>query len=130
MEIQTKIDIFVGEEDTSIEIYDSEANVRFASITIKNCDFLQAIARHGHIESKCILRGLDKVGKKHTTTTFKFKMVDNVNYRQSAYEEAKNNCPEGWIVDNYFASQSSFEFIGKDVYCNAIIRKWEQYEKR
>jgi hypothetical protein len=126
IQIETKLDIFVGETETSIYINDVNAGIRFAEITISNAKLLQAIARTGRVESICLIRDIERIGKKLSVNVMTFEMPNDCeNLKESAYELAKKVCPSGWIVENYFGSQGSFFRKDGKAFCNATIRKWE-----
>ena len=128
MKIEGKISIFIGRDSTTIEIYDTNANIKFCQIELTPEQLSSALSRLSYTECKSVhVMSLDKVGKKHEHKTMEFELPRDVSFKSRhsvANIVSLNVCPEGWTPDNYFGSQDSFFQKDGKQYARCIIRRY------
>ena len=131
-EIEGKISILVGREETTIEFRDAKAGITFAVAKLTPKQLSMALSRLGNTPCDIVVRGLDKVGKVQEINRLSVEMPPDTRYGRDRVEIAtklaKEQCPEGWEPDYYFRSQDSFSTKdGKD-YAKCTIRRWVEGE--
>lgn len=128
MKLKTpQISIFVNADETTIEITDAEANVRFITVTLTARQFSQCLSRLSNVECNVLVQGLDKLNKKMLNKKHEFEIPDDVSRHENEdklSEIIKKTLPEGWIPDNYYRSQDSFFSKDGKKYARTIIRTW------
>ncbi len=127
-----RITFLVGNESTTIEIFDADANIIFAKIKLTNEQFVQALSRLANTECDLEVFGLKNVGKKREKRDLIFKVSDTVIYQnriEKAKSLVKSFCPEGWEPAMYFGSQSSFFVKDKKLFAKTYMYRWVDYEK-
>ena len=116
-----------GEEDyMSITLVDGASRISFLDIKMTLEEFAKAVTGQGFIPFNGTARNFGNLGKQKITEDFEFKMPSNdfINRKESAAVEAKRVCPEGWLIDTYFGSQSSFVEKGGDCWASTSIYKF------
>lgn len=116
-----------GEEIISIRIEDELSATAFLDIEMSYRDFVIALTS-GNGEMEFTARGIENVGKRHECEKFTFPFEAHEPYStrdERAYAEGLKHCPEGWTMDNYFGSRSSF---GQG-FAQATIRRWVEVEE-
>lgn len=127
MKIDGQISIFVGEESTTIDIYDKDASTRFASIKLTPEQLSMALSRLSHTPCSIEVHGLDRVGKLHENKQFEFEIPENLRgskYADELREIAQPQLTDGWIVSDLFQSQGSFFQKNGKQYARCTIRRW------
>jgi hypothetical protein len=119
------ITILVSENNTTIKIYDEDADVQFCEIELTSKQFCQALGRLAHTHCEIEVRGLEKLGKKMEHKNFEFE-ISNKDYGDKvvACQIVKKLCPDGWTPDYYFGSRGSFYGNNDKSYARCIIRRW------
>lgn len=128
MKIETaQITILVGRDSTTIELRDKNASITFARVTLTPEQLSAALSRSAYTPCEIEVVGLDKVGKKMEMKELTFEVRVEFSSRTSdaVHQIALRVAPEGWIPDNYYASQSSF-FHNDDgkKFARTTIRRW------
>lgn len=125
---EAAISILVGEDVTTIELYDKTASIKFAEIKLTAEQFCQALSRLAHTPCQIEVHNLDNVGKMMEHRPFEFAVPEKIwnskNHRELIAVYAKKICPKGWISSDYFNSQDSFFFEGKQRMARCTIRRW------
>ena len=121
-----KISILIGQESTTIEIYDSPSCTTFVRVKLTPDQLSSALSRLSHSPCECVVANLDRLGKTHEVTKFEFEMseTDCRTREKIAKETAERLCPEGWKSDGYFSSQDSFFTKDGKNMARATIRRW------
>ena len=124
-----RINIFIGEESTTIELFDNDAATLFAKVTLTPQQLSAALSRVARTDCKIEVLGLDRVGKKMEWKKHEFKLPERMPEEPKARNEilkvmANQTCPEGWIAEPSFTSQDSFFEQGKTKYARCTIRRW------
>jgi len=134
MKINGSITVLINKESTTIEIWDVDANLLIADITLDPEQLSMALSRLSNTPCKELKINdfcLDKLGKTMIYKSFEFELPDDTDYSnrvERAEEIIKKICPEGWISDNYFDSQNSFFTKNNKQYARCIIRTWVEKE--
>jgi hypothetical protein len=126
-ELKGQVSILINREYTTIEIHDDEANIKFATIELTPEQLSMCLSRQASVNCKLIVRGLEKVGKKHENKSFEFilpKWYANRDDRVRLAEYAQSLLSNGWIADAYFGSQDSFFMKDRVGYGRCTIRRW------
>ena len=131
MKINGKISILINREFTTIELYDADSSTTFASIRLTSDQLSSALSRIAYTDCSVELNGMDKVGKKMEWKSFEFELPRNYMSGRDNSEELTNiaqslldKTKEGWVSENYFASQNTFfEKDGKP-YARCTVRRW------
>lgn len=95
----------------NIRIEDDVSGIRFIDVQMTLEDFAFAITGLSCQAVKGEVRGLENVGKTKVRESRSTLQVEELKYksRQEITEWLKSNCQEeGWILDTYLGSQSSF----------------------
>lgn len=135
MKIKGKVSlIFDVERGLTIELEDRIANTRFARVTIKAEDVIQAFCQRADIDCIMEIEHLDRIGKKHKHIKLEFPMplkgVSYSNRKEVAIAECQKYLPKGWIADKGYSSQDSF-FIKDGVeWASTIIRKYKKIKQK
>lgn len=130
MKIQNgAIDILIGTESTTIKLYDRDAGLAFAHVTLTPEQLSAALSRQSRTDCEIEVHGLNNVGKKMENKTHEFELpVDftsnRIDSRGALYEQAVKTCPDGWIPENYFGSKDSFFTRDGKNYARVTIRRW------
>lgn len=130
MEINGNITMLFNEDGLTIEITDSNACIQFLNIKLDSQKVCQAFGRLANIPCNIQLNGIEKIGKKMEHKQMYF-ILEDENYdtrEKSAYQKALKICKEeneGFIPENYFRSQNSFNFENdKKLYARCTARRW------
>ena len=124
MNLDIKVNISIGDDVTKIELIDKLSALHFLEIEITNNDFMFALGRRGIIPAaNCIIRNIENVGKQ--LLIGKMEVEIPKRDKKIAYQECLKVCPDGWIVDKYFSTQTSFRYEDKKIFAVATIRKYE-----
>ena len=128
-EIKAQVTLLCSGERIALEIRDKEAGIMFVDIEMSSEQFTSALGRLAHVNvDKCIVRGLDKVGKKREVKEIEFELGKNVGYgddrKRLAKKEATKNCPDDWTPRLYFDSQNSFFYKGESTWARCHIERW------
>lgn len=127
-----QITIMVSEDNVTIQIYDRDASVMMAEVTMSPKNFCAALGRLSHVECELEVCDLSRVGKLMEMKELVFGIsvpekhrYDHEKMKPIAIAAAKTECPEGWTPDAYYGSQSSF-YVGSDgvQYARTLIRRW------
>ena len=114
-----------------IELYDFTSSTTFAKIYLNPEQMAKALSRLGYTPCSIEMYNLDKLGKKMEHKPFKFKIKENLYFKDNKKKLAriaKRKCPEGWEPDTSFDSQNStFKKNGK-TYAQTTIRRWVDIE--
>ena len=138
-EIEVEVFLRFNENGLKIEIGDTNANIRFLEIQCNAEETLRLMSGVKGAKQKATLRGLEYVGKTHQHDSFKFvlpKLLERFQpsnerkeywkaisyYAQTLVDRERPN--EGWIVDPYFGSQSSFYAHEGVSHVKATIRRY------
>lgn len=126
MEIKGQITLLFNHDGLRIEVTDKEASVRFLDIELNQKQTCQALSRLGNTPCEIRVQGLDRIGKKHECKIFEFELgnVEWLKEKESAIKKVKKLCPEGWVPDLYFSSQSSFFTKDGKKCARTFIRRW------
>lgn len=130
MKIKGKISIFIGKEQTTIEIYDDNASCMILEATLTPDQLSGALSRISHTDCELVvLEGaFNKIGKTHENKTHEFKLPKYLrSYKRDKDQliaEVKRTCPKGWTPDNYFGSQDSFFKKDGEDWARCTIRRW------
>jgi len=129
-----KISILIGQNSTTIELYDADSSTTFAEITLTPEQLSSALSRLSQTPCECKLHGLDRIGKKMEHKPFEFEVgeLNWIGREEKAYQlclvEMKNQGLTEWKADSYFGSKTSFfEKEGKK-FARATIRRWVDSE--
>ena len=97
-------------------------------------DFAICLMGLAGVEGVGSVRNLTHIGKKHENKTISYTMpdchADERKKQARIYGEAELKKEalhkEGWVIDDNFSSQSSFEFLSstKEFLITATIRRW------
>ncbi len=132
MKIKGKISILIGSDRTTIKLFDEDAYVTFASVTLTPEQLSEALSRLANTECELELKGLDKLGKKMEHKQFVFEVpgqqsswqLRNFEELTGVAQSILDNENEGWICEGYFGARDSFfEKDGKK-YARCIVRRW------
>ena len=132
MNINGKITILINSDNTRIELYDRDAGITFARITMTPDQLSTALSRLAY--TPCIMEvdGLEKLGKQQEVKTFEF-ILPREHMRSADHDELHDIAQkildeenEGWQAENYFASQDTFFYKdnGKSSYARCTCRRW------
>ena len=121
-----KISILIGQESTTIEIYDSASSTTFVRVKLTPDQLSSALSRLSHSPCECSVHNLERLGKTHEVTKFEFEIpeTDWKTREKIAKETAEKLCPEGWKSDGYFSSQDSFFTKDGKKMARVTIRRW------
>lgn len=122
------ITLLVNDGVVTIGLTDVDAGyITFAEVKLTPEQFTKALSRSAHIPCSIEVFGLDTLNKIMEHKTIEFKMPEKYEYsdrEKIAIRLAEENCPVGWISDNYFNSQNSFFIKDGSYYARCIIRRW------
>jgi hypothetical protein len=124
--IDAKITITAQYNDNIyIKIRDKKSNVVFVEMELTREQFVNAaMNRLAECDVKyATVRSLNAVGKEMVQQPFTFEIPD-ANDEACAIVIAKASCPEGWVPDLYFRSQTSFFNKDGKHYARTMIRRW------
>lgn len=124
------IDILIGQDSTTINVYDREAGIEFLEITLTQEQLCQALSRLSHTPCTAHVRGLDKVGKKQEIKSLDFPLVgikDHEDPKAIAKQMAQRFAEPGWKADTYFGSQDSFFTQGQSKWARTSQRRWVDF---
>lgn len=127
-----KIDLLVGEDGLHIAIYDDTSGITVFEGKVDPIVFCKALGRLSHAPMKeAILFNHNNIGKKLMVDDLIFEMpTDDYDTRKTvAFKTAKEMCPEGWEVKNYFGSQNSFFHKDGKLHARATIIKYVEVKK-
>jgi len=127
MKVEGRISILINRENTTIEIQDEKANARFVTVTLTPEQLSAALSRQMAVECELVVKGLEKVGKKHENKYFEFEIDENIRsskYENELHKIAESLLTDGWVADRYFSSQNSFFKKDGKQYARCIIRRW------
>ena len=121
-----RITMLAGEDGMKIELHDNEASITFVCIKLTPKQLSRALGRLGYTECKIEVHGLDKVGKKMEHKSIEFELPETHTFMDKKIAEKVGIavCPEGWVPDLYFGSQTSFFTKDKIQYARMTIRRW------
>lgn len=137
--VEGEVFVRFHEDGLKIEIEDANANIRFLDIEFDQKQTLRAMSGVKGAKATLKVRGLEYIGKKHENATFEFKIpqaakgLDRYQDRKQYWEtlckigqiQIESERPnEGWILDNYFGSQTSFFSKDGEDYVRGRIRRW------
>ena len=127
MKLEGRISILINRDETTIEIEDESANVKFVKVKLTPEQLSAALSRQISIECELEVKGLEKIGKVHENKTFEFEIPETIPTRGNQLELqkiAQSQLSDGWIADACFGSQNSlFKKDGKQ-YARVTIRRW------
>ena len=121
-----KISIMIGQESTTIEIYDTPSCTTFVRVKLTPYQLSSALSRLSHSPCECSVHNLERLGKTHEVSKFEFEMPE-CDYKirdKIAKQTAEKLCPEGWKSDGYFSSQDSFFTKDGKNMARVTIRRW------
>ena len=127
MKLEGKISILINRDETTIEIEDESANVKFVKVKLTPEQLSAALSRQISIECELEVKGLEKIGKVHENKTFEFEIPETIPTRGNQLELqkiAQSQLSDGWIADAYFGSQNSFFKKDGKQYARVTIRRW------
>ena len=130
MNLEGRITILISKDRTIIEIEDDNASMRFVTVTLSPEQLSACLSRQVCVECKLEVVGLDKVGKKHENSSFVFvipKELRGSEHHEKLREIAQDLLDkqgDGWISENYFASQGTFFEKDGLIYAKCTIRRW------
>ncbi len=127
MKLKGRISILINRDETTIEIKDESANVRFVKVKLTPEQLSAALSRQISIECELEVKELEKVGKVHENKTFEFEIPETLPTRGNQLELqkiAQSHLSDGWIADAYFGSQNSFFKKDGKKYARVTIRRW------
>lgn len=127
MELEGKISILINRDETTIEIEDENANVKFVKVTLTAEQLSAALSRQMAVECKIDVRGLEKIGKKHENKSFEFEIPSNLassSKSKELQEIAQSLLSDGWTSERYFSSQNSFFKKEGVQHARCTIRRW------
>ena len=127
MKLKGRISILINRDETTIEIKDESANVRFVKVKLTPEQLSAALSRQISIECELEVKELEKVGKVHENKTFEFEIPETLPTRGNQLELqkiAQSQLSDGWIADAYFGSQNSFFKKDGKQYARVTIRRW------
>jgi hypothetical protein len=121
--------VYCGDDSIiRIEIEDDEAAARFLEIDISLEEFAQAVTGLSIRPCVGVVRGLERVGKKHEHKQFEFEIPSEGKYERDNKEIARKAvekvCPKGWIPDTSFNSQHTFFEKDGKMFARTTIRRW------
>lgn len=130
---RAQIDILVNRDGTEINLYDADASVCFARISLTPEQFQQALSRLGYVPCEVDVANFEKVGKRMEYKTFEFEIPEaNAN----RYADKKDSCRilcekalkesefSDWASDNCFSSRNSFFYKDGKPWARTTIRRW------
>lgn len=127
MKLEGKITILINRDETTIEIKDENANVRFVSVKLTPEQLSAALSRQMCVECELEVKGIENVGKIHENKSFEFEIPESLPTRRNELELqkiAQSKLSDGWIADAYFGSQNSFFKKDGKQYARVTIRRW------
>ena len=127
MKLEGKISILINRDETTIEIEDESANVKFVKVKLTPEQLSAVLSRQISIECELEVKGLEKIGKVHENKTFEFEIPETIPTRGNQLELqkiAQSQLSDGWIADAYFGSQNSFFKKDGKQYARVTIRRW------
>ena len=127
MKLEGRISILINRDETTIEIEDESANVKFVKVKLTPEQLSAALSRQISIECELEVKGLEKIGKVHENKTFEFEIPETIPTRGNQLELqkiAQSQLSDGWIADAYFGSQNSFFKKDGKQYARVTIRRW------
>lgn len=122
-----KISLFIGRDETTIEIEDAQANTTFLKVRLTPEQLSMALSRQAYVDCELEVAGLDRVGKKHEHTTFEFEIPKELatsTKEKELQELAQSQLTDGWIAEGYFSSQSTFFKKGDVQFARCTIRRY------
>jgi hypothetical protein len=130
-EINGAITILVNENKVTIQVEDKNAVCKFLDIELTTEQFCLALGRLINVPiKKCVVRGLDIVGKKREHKDLVVELPEGTRYRDKevAKIEIDKNIPEGWTTDYYLDSQDSFFKKDGKSFAKCLIKRWVDNE--
>lgn len=127
MKLEGRISIIINRDETTIEIEDENANVRFLKITLTPKQLSAALSRQADVKCEIEVRGLEKIGKTHENRDFEFEIPNGLagsKNESELHKLAQSLLSDGWIADRYFSSQNSFFKKNGVQYARCTIRRW------
>lgn len=121
------IDIFIGQDSTTINIYDRDAGIEFLEVTLTPEQLSQALSRLSHTPCTVQVRGIDKIGKKQEMKPLEFPFAVKGNWMDRsdlAAKESQKYADDGWVSDGYFGSQGSFFKKDGQEWARTTQRRW------
>lgn len=125
-EINGKIQILSSYNDLiRIAVRDQDSGTVFLEMELTREQFINAaMNRLADCDvKKTEVRDLDRVGKKMVTKSLSFE-VREFNDEEEARREVKVVCPDGWIPDMGFNTQTSFYSKDGKRFAKTLIRQW------
>ena len=129
-EIKAKISLFINQDETMIQVVDSDSGVTFLEMHLTNEQTCQMLSRLSQVEvEKSTVRGLDLIGKKLECSDYEFEIPKSIyecGNRDSKELKriADSNLTGGWIADAYFTRKNSFFEKDGKFYARTTIRRW------
>lgn len=127
MKLEGRISILISREQTTIDIQDENANVKFLKITLTPEQLSAALSRQMAVECEMEVRGIQKIGKTHENKSFEFEIPNGLAGSKSEdelHKLAQSLLSDGWVADKYFSSQNSFFKKDGIQYARCTIRRW------
>jgi len=128
MKLDGRISILGSEDEVKISIHDNNANCLLAEVVLTPEDFVHAaLGRLAYM--KCIVETgpIEHIGKQMILDKMEFEVPEEIEWnelRDWAKEKAVEECPSGWVPDQYFGSQNSFFSHDGKRFARTTIRKW------
>ncbi len=126
-----RINFFVNDEYTTIELIDNDASVVFAKVVLTPHQLSRAFSRGAYTNCEIDVFGIEKIGKTHENKDFVFEISNIGKYNNKVDDlvllciaELKLQGMEEWVPDGYFSSQNSFFSKDGKNYARATIRRW------
>ena len=129
-EIKAKISLFISQDETVIQVVDSDSGITFLEMYLTNEQTCKMLSRLSQVDvEKSTVRGLDLIGKKLECSDFEFEITESLyEYKNRDPKELKrvadSNLTDGWIADPYFIRKNSFFEKDGKFYARTTIRRW------
>jgi len=126
---EPKITMLVGQESTTIDLFDSKSAKVFARVTLTNDQLASMLSRLGRVDCKIEVDNLDIIDKKMELMDFTFAIHEDMqgfkgSLNQKCLKELQDKGMGEWIPDKSYSSQDSF-FTKENIrYAKTTIRRW------
>ena len=132
MKLNMKMSLLISADKyggTTLEITDDKSHCTFLRANITEEQLVLMMGRMACVKIEATVVALDKVGKRCEFKEFVFKVSDKDDFgheerKEKAIEEGLKQTPDGWIMETYFGSQSSFFDKGKEVWARTRIERY------
>jgi len=112
-----------------IKIQDITSGITFVDVELTRESFINATMNQLACSpvKEATVYHLDKVGKNMEMKPFKFELpagTDSIHEKEVAESMIDKVCPNGWVPDRGFNTQTSFEHKNNKIYARTSIRRW------